>query len=414
MATKDLPIPKITKIVFSGNHFTKYDALLAIAKPLTDCQTVGTLDIASNKVKETLSQTGLFEHVAVIVDYNEKTSESTAIIHVEEAKTLSLSFGIETNEHAVATGSFTAEKKNFSGRLDSLAGKIHRELLGEAFDLTYNYPIYSGFKRSDISVSGCRSHESHVYSGCWEKKNAFSVKYIQGSHKFNYSLDLRETLPYPKSPFQILKEGGRSIKSSFKHEWVYDKRDSIILPTRGFALKLQHELAGIGGNVKFLKQIVGCQFNVPLWHEASISTVLKAGMLWGRRSQIHLCDRFFLGGATSLRGFGHNMVGPLIQNHNFGGELFASGHIGLTTLLPNPIPPSIRLHIFANAGNAVLRAGPVESVQDLWKTMRASVGAGLVFLTPIGQIQMNACFPVCKQADDKIHKFQLGIALDVI
>ena len=59
-------------------------------------------------------------------------------------------------------------------------------------------------------------------------------------------------------------------------------------------------------------------------------------------------------------------------------------------------------------------AGPVESVQDLWKTMRASVGAGLVFLTPIGQIQMNACFPVCKQADDKIHKFQLGIALDVI
>ena len=195
--------------------------------------------------------------------------------------------------------------------MDSLAGKIHRELLGEAFDvcvvyawilvtftqLTYNYPIYSGFKRSDISVSGCRSHESHVYSGCWEKKNAFSVKYIQGSHKFNYSLDLRETLPYPKSPFQycfwyyvrphrfsrILKEGGRSIKSSFKHEWVYDKRDSIILPTRGFALKLQHvgstyfkyslltlcqELAGIGGNVKFLKQIVGCQFNVPLWHEA--------------------------------------------------------------------------------------------------------------------------------------------------
>ena len=32
------------------------------------------------------------------------TSLATAIIHVEEAKTLSLSFGIETNEHAVATG----------------------------------------------------------------------------------------------------------------------------------------------------------------------------------------------------------------------------------------------------------------------------------------------------------------------
>ena len=72
---------------------------------------------------------------------------------------------------------------------------------------------------------------------------------------------------------------GQSLKSSVKHVWSMDRTDNSIVPTAGYALETSHvrvpftetliltreqELAGFGGDVRFIKQQLSAQWHVGL------------------------------------------------------------------------------------------------------------------------------------------------------
>ena len=51
---------------------------------------------------------------------------------------------------------------------------------------------------------------------------------------------------------------------SLQHVYTHDTRDSSVLPNVGSLVKLTQELAGVGGDVNFLKKDVELQYNHPL------------------------------------------------------------------------------------------------------------------------------------------------------
>lgn len=62
------------------------------------------------------------------------------------------------------------------------------------------------------------------------------------------------------SPFRLREESGFSVKSSIKHITTIDTRDSKVLANEGAFLQMVMEVAGFGGDVKFLRNYFTSQF----------------------------------------------------------------------------------------------------------------------------------------------------------
>lgn len=62
------------------------------------------------------------------------------------------------------------------------------------------------------------------------------------------------------SPFRLREESGLSVKSSIKHITTIDTRDSKVLANEGAFLQMVMEVAGFGGDVKFLRNYFTSQF----------------------------------------------------------------------------------------------------------------------------------------------------------
>uniref|UniRef100_A0A8C6SEH2 Aldehyde dehydrogenase 1 family, member L2 n=1 Tax=Neogobius melanostomus TaxID=47308 RepID=A0A8C6SEH2_9GOBI len=108
---------------------------------------------------------------------------------------------------------------------------------------------------------------------------------------------------------------------------------------------------------QFLKEDFELQLNRRLFWDSVLSASFWGGMLYplgGQPSSI--ADRFYLGGPTSVRGFGMYSIGPQSEGDYLGGEAYWAGGLHLYT--PLPFRPGrggfgdlFRTHFFLNAGN---------------------------------------------------------------
>lgn len=64
--------------------------------------------------------------------------------------------------------------------------------------------------------------------------------------------------------FEIRERAGPDLKSSLKFLLTLDKRDLVTFPTNGPFIQLTSELAGLGGDVGFLKNELRLEFNKTL------------------------------------------------------------------------------------------------------------------------------------------------------
>jgi outer membrane protein insertion porin family len=111
---------------------------------------------------------------------------------------------------------------------------------------------------------------------------------------------------------------GERTTSTLGYSLVYEGRDNRIRPTRGYSLALSQDLAGLGGNVAYLRTrlsgdkywSLGKGFVFSLKGEAGyIKSLQKAQGSSG--DPVRLVDRFFLG-EPQMRGFDIRGIGPRI------------------------------------------------------------------------------------------------------
>eukprot|EP00898_Chlorokybus_atmophyticus_P004189 jgi/Chlat1/4771/Chrsp308S00822 len=270
-----------------------------------------------------------------------------------------------------------------------------------------------------------------------EKFRGGSVSLSSHEHELGYGLTWRNISAATRqaSPC-ILQCGGDSLKSSLLYTHMLDYRDSAVAPSMGWALRATTELAGLGFDsrlTRFIAQKVETQYNLPLTEWATLMLGGSAGMMlpWafnGFSRPSIICDRYFLGGPGSLRGFRTKGVGPsdarrLIPRQEneeaateeerrhraghdrLGGDAVFTAYASLNFILPHPYLEMLGIHghVFANAGQLVQLTGPAAAyrsgdpawfsnvVKSFLDNMRVSVGAGLVFPTRFGRLEANLC-----------------------
>ncbi|MEY4977913.1 MAG: outer membrane protein assembly factor BamA [Pseudomonadota bacterium] len=195
--------------------------------------------------------------------------------------------------------------------------------------------------------------------------------------------------------------------------WARDGRDSALVPTQGRLQRFNTEL-GVAGDTRYVKTSYQFQQYLPLTNQYTLALNADLGYGQGLKGRTYpVFKNFYGGGLGSVRGFQQGTLGPTSaiigsttdQKVNIGGNRNVVFNAEFITPFPGAgNDRTLRMFGFMDVGNVY---GPGESVTA--DALRASVGVGLSWISPIGPLRFAFARPVRKQASDKIQTFQFQI-----
>jgi len=363
--------------------------------------------------KERLQNLGYFEEISY--DTEESTSPNTKdlVVDVKEAKTGSFSFGGGYSTVDQFVGFVEVEQKNFdwsnwpyfTGAGQDLRFRVSTGSLSNGMELSYtdpwlfDYPVSFGFdlyKRTherdsdvgygyDETVTGGDIRLGKEISEYWRNDLVYRYDRIKISNiDDDASNDLRE-------------EAGTNNISSVNYGVTYDNRDNVFIPTKGNLLSNSVTVAGgpFGGNKDFWKYFARGEHYIPCFNNSVIEFMGRAGLSdsYSSTQKIPIYERYFAGGANSIRGYRERKVGPVDHSSGdpLGGNSLLIGNIEYTY----PLVSFLRLATFYDVGNVWADNG------DIGKGgFKNGVGVGFRLKTPIGPIMLDYGIPLNKESGE--------------
>lgn len=189
------------------------------------------------------------------------------------------------------------------------------------------------------------------------------------------------------------KEKGISIRRKTGFSLENDNRSSIFVPQGGSLTQLQTEYYGgiFGGDHNFAKIVLSWSryFQTPGVSQLEVWAFrLKGGRAFEYRLKdfVPSLDRFYLGGASSIRGYDENSLGPTVIDDSTGKTVVVGGKI---FMLANV---EYRKALFGKLGWSMFLDGGnvwVETENISWRALRLSGGFGVQFFSPLGPIRLD-------------------------
>lgn len=183
----------------------------------------------------------------------------------------------------------------------------------------------------------------------------------------------------------------------------YDFRDHPLNPSRGWIMTTSLDGNVIAGEVAFIRSTARLSYYWPLGKQMLLAAGLRGGLIFPLTS-VPIDERFFLGGATTVRSFRERRLGPKDPDgYPIGGEAFTV----LNLELDFPIRGALHGAVFVDAGNLIQEFRDV-GVDD----MRFGIGAGVRYKLPIGPVRLDVALnPNPKRNEDwgAVH-FSFGFA----
>lgn len=183
---------------------------------------------------------------------------------------------------------------------------------------------------------------------------------------------------------RIRQEEGLRSKSALTLSMTRDTRDSFFKPTRGNRSSLAVTLAGgpLAGDTELYDMSLRTSQYWPLWWDHVLSLRARAGVVetHGDSERVPIFDRYFLGGAYTVRGFKYRDVGPVDEEEEpIGGQSMLYATLEYTL----PLMENIRFATFYDTG--MVR----EDAYDFGGDLNSSYGIGLRFDIPMMPLRFD-------------------------
>ena len=196
---------------------------------------------------------------------------------------------------------------------------------------------------------------------------------------------------------------------------TYSTLDNVRSPTSGIRSQLSQDLAGLGGDVKFLRTTEDVRYYHSLNSDLVGMVRAQGGYItgWGGQ-QVPLMNNFF-GGPTMVRGFATNGFGPRdltpgTTMDNVGGSMYWATTAELQSSIPGvPDEYGLKATAFIDAGSVFRYKGSTQSMQVAnSNVVRSSVGAGLTWASPFGALTIDYAVPLTKAAYDVVQPLRFS------
>ena len=139
----------------------------------------------------------------------------------------------------------------------------------------------------------------------------------------------------------------------------------------------------------------------------SVMGELAYGSDYGDTADLPFFEKFVTGGPRSVRGYKVNTLAPRDAiGRPFGGNFKAGYSTELTFPVPYVTEANLRGAVFFDSGYVF------EEFDDFeLGDMRASVGIGFSWLSPLGGVSMSVSAPINRQTGDKTESFQFNLGI---
>ena len=380
------------------------------------------------KSKERLRNLGYFEDVGYDIEDTDQSDQKDLVVQVKEAKTGSFSFGGGYSTVDKLVGFIELEQKNFDiANWPSFTGggqdlRIRGELGSTRQNLLlsftepwlFDYPVSAGF---DAFLTDTKRDSSTGYA--YDERRTGGDVRLGKSFNDNFNIGSYYRLEQIKInnldsavSADLAAEEGTNVVSSTGLSSTHDYRDSPLSPTTGWMVTNNADLAGgfLGGDKDFYRLQTSGSYYVPIKF-SELTTVVelsaRTGMVkaYGDSSRVPIFERYFVGGAHSIRGYNERKVGPLDPNtqDSIGGEVMLVGGIEYTV----PVIDILKGAVFFDTGNVWSK------VKDYGTGgLKSGTGVGLRVKTPIGPINLDYGFPLNNEPGEqkKSGKFYFSVS----
>ncbi|KAK4878105.1 hypothetical protein RN001_010611 [Aquatica leii] len=423
---------RVDRVHVNGLARTKNDIIQDVVKDLFAANDFQDVLLKAQKVRTKLNSLGCFQYISVFVDTSKGPSATPhgieVTFHVRELKRLvgGINTQVGENEGSLVIG---LRAPNMFGRGERLQTEFS---YGSKNSNNYNISFIKPLKGKHIpvfSTSVYQSTSEWPSSGYRQIDQGLIVDFAFNStcmikHNLQWDAAIRNLGVLSKSSsFTIRESSGATLKSALRHILSIDGRDDRIFPACGTFFQLASEVAGLGGDVGFVKNDVFLQSNYSLTDDVVLQTSFNGGILnsLGDDYKITLSDMYYLGGPLSLRGFRMRGVGPHSEGDALGSNWFWSSGLHLFTPLPfrpgkGGVGELFRMHFFANAGNTGDFEGDDSIIERVKTNIRAAYGVGLAMrLGQMARVEINYCFPYKFQESDLAQPgVQFGIGVQFL
>ena len=396
-----------------------------------------------DKAERKLKGLGYFKDVRISTEQGSAGDRVIVNVNVEEQPTGELSFGAGYSTSDGIIGDISVTERNFLGR-----GYVVRAAVGGGEDTrTYEFGVTdpyfmgrhvsAGFNvfRKDLGSSDYRKYDLDSTGGGvtfgLPITDNFKVTTGYKIEVQNVSIDGYDpVLGFPAGcPVGISKAicqvEGETVVSSLFYSLVYSSLDSGSDPHEGIYVRAIQEFAGVGGDVNYLKTTGQAAYYREIRPESGMVGMLKVQgghiMAIGSDPAVRLTDVFFKGGET-VRGFETSGFGPrdIDTLDALGGEIFLAGTAEVVFPFPL-IPPELGLKgaIFADAGTLFATSDQVSYMTSpavgvtyfgdpTDPSIRSSVGASLLWQSPLGPIRADYAYVLSSEAYDQQQSLRIG------
>ena len=377
-----------------------------------------------SRAKRRLEALGFFSSVNISTQAGSSPDRVVVIVDVQDQPTGS--FGIGAG-YSVGDGGLvleaSVEEKNFLGR-----GQFIRLAAGGGFDdtQTYNFsftePYFLGYRLAagfDLFKSSTSSNTYYDYEeqGGTIRVTAPITEDLATTLRYTYKeidyINDGANAGNTAQPYLDVIEQGSWTQSIFGHSVVYNTVDDRQNPHEGIYASFTHEYAGLGGDSEYYKAYIRARMFYTLSDEFDIvgSLAGSAGHVVALGDNLNVFDQFKIGG-KEVRGFDNSGIGPRMGDDSIGGTTYFTASAEAT--FPLPLVPQdlgFRGAVFADAGTLFgsdLRSDAGAEGTDM--SIRASVGAGLVWNSPFGALRVDYAVPVAKEDFDDTQEFRFSMA----
>lgn len=405
-----------------------------------------------DRSRQRIRQLGFFEDVTVEEADGSQPDRSVVNVTVEERSTGELAFaaGFSSNERFLFDVSVT--ERNLRGRGQFLRLRASASAQRQQVDIRFTEPRFMGREiaagvdvyslRTDfLSRSSFENQSTGVglrtsfpvsdrtslgltYSLIQDETGIANSRVDLGGGDIVDQCDRRN----PERPF-LCDQEGTFLTSVFGFTVNLDQRNDPVRATRGYDIQFRQDVAGIGGEVNYLRTEIEGGIYYGLWGGFRATFRGTAGFIdgWGG-DDVRINDRFFKGG-SSFRGFDVAGIGPrqlvidplgVIQERGkaLGGNVYAIGTLQLDVPLPLPESFSLGSALFVDVGTL----GVVDSASrrsltlsngnsliiDDTASLRMSAGVSVFWNSPFGPVQFDFAQPLEYEEYDRTQEFRFS------
>jgi outer membrane protein insertion porin family len=389
----------------------------------------------TSKVKrseQNLKNLGFFKKVEVTNVPGSAPDKTVINVNVTEQSTgeLSVGTGFSTTQGLLANVGI--HQSNLLGQGQDLRLNGTLSQLVKAVDLSFtepyflNRPLAAGFDLFQTQNNNQRLQTYDLYSlGATGRLGYDLYEDLHNTWRYTIREDRITNIQTNTSAFIVEEEAART-ESVIGSSLFWDQRNDHVTPTGGFYTSVDGSVAGLGGDVRYLKGIVGAGYYYQIAPTWVLRLKTEFGAVMGINEDVFIGDRFYVGG-DNLRGFANAGIGPrdTTTNDALGGNDYYTSSLQLGIPLGLPEELGVTGRLFTDAGSlfGINQTRPIHSTEQVITTnssgatvtistpinstyidsdsLRLSSGFGVSWKSPLGPVTIDLGIPILKEPFDQ-------------